>query len=168
MIEQRRRKIDRMESAIELQVFGRVGGSGSKSVYPTKKTNGSTGIVVAPASKYQKPWMESVKWAFLEKYTEFFLPLDGAIRLWIIFYLPRPKGHYKKNGELTAKGKRHPYPDKRIGPDLTKAIRSTEDALNGLAYTDDKRVTKIIAEWQWRDKPGSDIKIDSLQELVKR
>lgn len=155
-----------MESVIELEVFGRVGGSGSKSAYPIKKQNGSTGIAIAPASKYSKPWMEAVKWAFLQKYGQHFMPLRGAIRLRVIFYLPRPKGHYKKNGELSAKGQRHPYPDKRIGPDLTKAIRSTEDALNGLAYGDDKQTVKIIADWQWRDKSGADIKIDSLQDQI--
>jgi len=142
---------------IELEVFGRVGGSGSKNFYKG---------IVAPASKYQKPWRDSVTWAFLEKYGRHFMPFDGAIQLTVLFYLPRPASHFKKSGELSAEGERHPYPDKRSAPDLTKAVRNTEDALNRLAYVDDKRVVMIIARWLWREQPGATVIVEKMENSV--
>ena len=79
------------------------------------------------------------------------------------FFKRRPDSHFKKNGELTAKGRRHPYPDKRQEPDADKALRATGDALSGLAYTDDKRIVTIIGKWRWREQPGADIAITALQ-----
>lgn len=147
---------------IELQVIGRVGGSGSKSAYPVKKANGSTGVAIAPASKFQKPWMDSVRWAFLQTYSRHFMPFRGAIMFQAVFYLPRPKGHYKKDGKLSKEGQRHPYPDKRSAPDLDKATRSTKDALSGFAYKDDKQVVCNNVAWEWRTIAGAEIRIEQI------
>jgi len=153
---------------IKLNVHGRVGGSGSKTVFRTKQASGKMSFNVTPASKYQKPWMESVKWAFLQKYSQHFMPYDGAIVFQATFYLPRPKGHFKKNGELSKEGHRHPLPDRRSAPDLDKAVRATKDALSGLVYKDDKLVVEQHAYWRWRDQPGADISVGSLQEKTQR
>lgn len=148
---------------IELSVHGRVGGSGSKTVFRTKGVNGKTSFNVTPASKHQKPWMQSVKWAFLQKYGQCIAPFSEAVIFQVIFYKPRPGNHYKKNGGLSKEGLRHPFPDKRQEPDIDKAVRATKDALSGLAYKDDKLVVDQHAFWRWRAQPGADISV-SLKE----
>lgn len=62
--------------------------------------------------------------------------LTGPIRMEYDFRFPRPKYHFRKNGELK--------PNAPIWhttkPDLTKVIRSTEDALTGIVWRDDSLV----------------------------
>ena len=118
---------------IELFVNGKPRTAGSKSAFFNKKTGK---IIVAPAGKYQKPWMEMVRWAAIEKgYNGKFI-LEGAIKLTIEFTFRRPKSHFKKNGELTKSA--HPYHTTK--PDLTKLTRAVEDALTGLIWIDDSQI----------------------------
>ena len=147
----------------KLEVLGRVGGSGSKTVFRTKQASGKMSFNVTPASEYQKPWMQSVKWAFIQAYSSRVIPLVGPIVFQVTFYKPRPQSHFKKNGELSTEGLRHPFPESRIEPDVDKAVRATKDALTGLAYKDDKLVVEQHAFWRWRDRPGAEIYIKLLE-----
>lgn len=58
---------------------------------------------------------------------------DAPIALRFVFHMPRPKS--------TPKREKHPMKK----PDLSKLIRSTEDALSGVAFRDDARVVSIEA-----------------------
>ena len=61
------------------------------------------------------------------------LVLDGAIRLTVAFYLPRPK-KFKRGvpaAHLTA-------------PDWDKLARSIGDALSGVVYHDDKQIVEAV------------------------
>lgn len=57
---------------------------------------------------------------------------EGAIVLSLVFYLPKPKSAAKSVV----------YPTKR--PDLSKLIRSTEDALKGVLWVDDSQVVDLL------------------------
>ncbi len=61
-------------------------------------------------------------------------PLDCPVVLTATFYLPRPK----------SAPKRVIYPATK--PDLSKLVRSIEDALSKIAYTDDARIVKLNIE----------------------
>jgi Holliday junction resolvase RusA-like endonuclease len=68
-------------------------------------------------------------------------PLTGALECGFHFVMPRPKAHYrtgKHAGELRPDAP-HYHTTK---PDLTKLIRSTEDALTGFAWVDDSQLAR--------------------------
>jgi Holliday junction resolvase RusA-like endonuclease len=65
--------------------------------------------------------------------------LDEELIVATVFYMPRPKHHYKKGGDLTAEGQRHDKPLTK--PDALKLMRSTEDALTGVVWSDDAVIT---------------------------
>ena len=105
---------------IELFVHGRIATAGSKSAFLNKKTGK---IIMAPAGKYQKPWMEAVKWTAIEKGYNGKMLLEGAIKLSIQFVFLRPKSHLKKDGGLTKSARKH----HTTKPDLCKCTRAVED-----------------------------------------
>ena len=65
---------------------------------------------------------------------------DIPVRLRIEFRMRRPKGHYKKNGELKPDAERW-HANK---PDVSKLVRSTEDAMIGTVLLDDSRVSELL------------------------
>lgn len=71
----------------------------------------------------------------LHKYGQ---PMQGPVRLSInaVFKLPKAKQHQA--------GK--PYTGK---PDIDNVVKCIQDALNGLAYEDDKQVTELIANMRY-------------------
>jgi len=58
---------------------------------------------------------------------------DGAIRLAVVFFLPRPKS-------APTRVKYH-----LTRPDLSKLVRAVEDPLTGILWSDDSRVVDIVA-----------------------
>ena len=86
------------------------------------------------SSKKVKPWREAVYWAAIEAKgkTKCVTPMDGPLKADFIFVLPRP-----------ATVKRH-FADRK--PDLSKLIRSTEDALvDAELIADDARIVVYFA-----------------------
>lgn len=67
--------------------------------------------------------------------------LEGAIAAEIIGVFPIPKSVSKKQRELMEQGK-VPY-TKKI--DIDNLVKSIMDALNGIAYDDDKQVVQLLA-----------------------
>lgn len=90
--------------------------------------------VMIESSKNVKPWRESVKWTAFAAVGTGWTPLDGPLWCEMVFSLPRPK----------SAPKRIQHPDKK--PDLSKLIRSTEDALTDAGvWEDDARVVRVLA-----------------------
>ena len=69
-------------------------------------------------------------------------PLSGPVSLAVDFVLPRPKSRTRKSNR-----------DKRIHhhakPDLDNLLKSTKDALTGLAWGDDAQVCQVRAYKTW-------------------
>lgn len=84
--------------------------------------------VLLESSKYVKPWREAVKCAAIAAFTGSPRPIvSGPVAFHAIFTLVRPKKP------------KAPVPDRT--PDLSKLIRSTEDALTEVgAWEDDARI----------------------------
>ncbi len=91
-------------------------------------------IAVRDASKNQD-WKASVSFSAIQALADR-PPFEGALRLRIIFVMPRPRDHYRANGQVKATA---PSLHTKT-PDQTKLLRSTEDALTGILWRDDAQI----------------------------
>lgn len=118
---------------ISLTVYGLPAPQGSKR-------HVGNGVMIE-SSKKVKPWRQDVKQAALDAVAGLtdWTPLDGPLVASMVFTFARPKGHYRtgRNAHLL----RDSAPLRPHGmPDLSKILRSTEDALKGVVWHDDARV----------------------------
>ena len=105
--------------------IGTPGPQGSKRFMGTR---GGRGVLIE-SSKKVKPWREAVVWAAREAGGR----VVGPVVVEMIFTLPKPKSAPKR---------RKLWPDRK--PDLSKLVRSTEDALTDAgAWEDDARVVEL-------------------------
>jgi Holliday junction resolvase RusA-like endonuclease len=84
----------------------------------------------------------------------------GPLEVWFQFYLPRPKSHFGKTG---LRGAASYYPT--VKPDVTKLVRSTEDALKGITWADDSQIVTQWSEKRYAEpgtRPGCYIRIAEL------
>lgn len=73
--------------------------------------------------------------------------LHGALDLQLTVYVARPGSHYRVGGKLSKAGVRNWYPVRT--PDLDNALKLVQDALNGLAFKDDKQIVRAEVERRW-------------------
>jgi crossover junction endodeoxyribonuclease RusA len=111
-------------------------------------------------SKAVGPWREAVR-AETQQAMAGRAPLDGALSVRMVFYLPRPKAHMSARGGVkpSAPG----WPAGR--PDLDKACRAVADALTaGGAWRDDSQMCVLVAEKLYADDypPGALITVEEL------
>lgn len=120
--------------SLSFRVYGIASGMGSKKAFLPK---GWTRPIVTDSNRNLKAWQSLV--AEAANHALAALPanerelLRGPVRLTLAFYLPRPQSLSKK---VTAHIK---------APDCSKLIRSTEDAMTGVVYADDRQVVEIVA-----------------------
>lgn len=155
---------------ISLTVYGLPAPQGSKR-------HVGNGVMIE-SSKKVKPWRQDVKQAALDAVAglDGWTPLDGPLVASMVFAFARPKGHYRtgRNAHLL----RDAAPPRPHGmPDLSKILRSTEDALKGIVWHDDARVvgyTRLGKFYAGTDAPdvlsmpGCVIRVWPLDEAVGR
>ena len=91
------------------------------------------------ASKKTRPWMDSVRAAAAAvSGPEFFAAKGTPVRVWIHFYLPRPKNLPKKVWSVQTKK-----------PDVDKLARAVLDGMTGVFYEDDSQVVELMATKQY-------------------
>lgn len=142
---------------IVIRVYGMPAPQGSKRFVGRSKSG--RGIVVESSRKVA-PWREAVKHAALAV-LQGAAPLDGPLVAWMHFTLPKPQSAPKR---------RRTYPDRT--PDLSKLIRSTEDALTDAGlWADDARVVRVLASKQYPSEgedalhiPGAVIRVCGIEE----
>ncbi|MFE4658103.1 RusA family crossover junction endodeoxyribonuclease [Streptomyces hydrogenans] len=133
--------------ALTLAVRGTPGPQGSKS-------HKGGGRMVESSAKV-KPWREAVRHAAViaVEATPGWQRLDGPLRLDVVFFFDRPKSHFGtgRNADvLKASAPATPI----AAPDLSKLIRSTEDAITDSgAWHDDSRVAVVTAAKRWVHDP---------------
>jgi Holliday junction resolvase RusA-like endonuclease len=121
--------------AISITVYGQPAPQGSKR-------HVGNGVMIE-SSKKVKPWRADVKAAATTAVDMLpgWAPLDGPLSVSMVFTTLRPKGHYgtgRNAGIVKASAPSRPA----TIPDLSKLVRSTEDALTGLVWADDARVVE--------------------------
>jgi Holliday junction resolvase RusA-like endonuclease len=145
---------------ITIEVVGIPRPGGSKTPGQTKTGK----LFVRPANPLTKVWREEVDVAARQQYSGRLL--DGPIEMVYEFRFPRPKRHFGtgKNSQIL----KATAPLWHTGkPDLTKIIRSTEDSLTGVVWTDDSRVCKRFEKKRYchlGELPGVHLKIQEVHE----
>ena len=130
--------------------------------------------VMVEVSKRVKPWRYAVNQAAQDMCR---CPLDGNVTMDVVFIFPRPKSHFgtgKNSQRLKPLAPTH----HKFKPDLSKLIRSTEDALTGIAYQDDSQICELRASKRYAaigEQPGAIItlhpktdphRINALQQRI--
>lgn len=121
-----------MSDAVGFTVIGTPKPAGSK--YAAKTKDGRVYVRDASASRGGTEWRKQVA-ETARRAMGARDPLDGPLFLVLRFYVGRPKGHFGRRGLLP---NARPYPTTR--PDLTKLVRSVEDACTGIVWRDDSQV----------------------------
>jgi len=101
------------------------------------------------SSKKAKPWRQDVKLDSRRQYKD--VPLTGPVEMEIVFWLPRPKSHFRTGrhaGELKPNAPSH---STSAGQgDIDKLARCTLDGLSakcgGSVIADDSLVVKLSLE----------------------
>lgn len=143
-------------SVIQITVYGSPAPQGSKRFLGIKGGHG----VMVESSKAVKPWREAVKYAALVDARR----VAGPVEVEMIFTLKKPASAPKRI---------RTWPDKK--PDLSKLVRSTEDALTDAGvWEDDARVVKTASEKCFPGThplslpvPGATIRIWSVSERAE-
>lgn len=155
-------------SAVAFDVVGTPAPQGSKRAFVVKGR-----AVMAESSKKVKPWRQDVKAAAIDAITGIvaghlepgWTSLSGPVELRIVFRMPRPGYHFRTGARAHELKPNAPtYVAKR--PDLSKLIRSTEDALteSGI-YRDDAQVARLVVEQVYADGPtGAHIAVTPLED----
>ena len=120
---------------IQITVMGLPAPQGSKRY--VGQSRAGRGILVESSAKV-KPWREDVRAAceqFIDSKDLGLYPLDCPLRVRMVFTLPAPSSLPKKRPS-------HPMRT----PDLSKLVRSTEDAITSAGlWRDDARVVECTA-----------------------
>jgi Holliday junction resolvase RusA-like endonuclease len=124
---------------IAFTVLGRPAPAGSKRGFYNKKAGR---VIITDDSKRSKPWKAHVAAAACDAMAD--APfLEGALELDVVFYVPRPKGHFGAKGNVLLSAPEFPA----VKPDLLKLTRAVEDALSGICYRDDAQiVTEVLCK----------------------
>ena len=128
---------------IVITVFGKPAPQGSKRAFAVRGKGGvPTGRVAVIESSHDrvKSWSQAVIDAAVGLDELHSWPLEGPLKIGLIFALPRPKGHYRTG--RNASQLRDSAPRFPAGvPDLSKLLRATEDALTDAGvWRDDAQV----------------------------
>jgi len=118
---------------------------GSKKAFVIKGTNRA--VITDAGGKNTKEWRDTVASTARAAYHG--APLEGPLELIITFKMPRPKSHYRANGELKPNAPRW----HTIRPDATKLVRSTEDALTHILWKDDAQIVIQNVSKAYADGP---------------
>lgn len=105
-----------------------------------------------------KDYENLVRWSCKSKYKD--KPLNGPIRVDIIFYMLIPKGTSKKRTKAKIKG--DILPTKR--PDWDNMAKAITDALNGIAYNDDNQIVETHIYKYFSDNPRAEVKITQIKK----
>lgn len=91
-------------------------------------------------------------------------PIDGPVKLTLLFILPRPKSHYRtgRNASIL----KDTAPQWHTGtPDLDKLLRAVCDSLTGIVWHDDKQVSGCIATKCYGIDIGVHVIVEPMEKL---
>jgi crossover junction endodeoxyribonuclease RusA len=108
-----------------------------------------------------KPWRQDVKYAAMQHQSPDW-DTTAPMILSVVFRFQRPKSHFNKNG-LRSSAPQHCT--SASNGDLDKLLRSTNDALTGILFDDDRQVVSTDATKRYcigNEPPGAIITLTAL------
>ena len=128
--------VPRMIDHVTFDVEGVPSPGGSKNAFLNRRTGRV--VVTCAGGKKTKTWRAAVaaqaRLVFAGRD-----PIAPPVGLFVEFRMPRPKSHYLADGRVSPSAPYVPI----VRPDATKLLRSTEDAMTGIAYVDDAQIHEI-------------------------
>lgn len=115
---------------------------------------------VAYKAREDTKYEQTIKDAYNATYSGI-KPLDGYLRVIIDAWFPIPASTSRKQRAEMIAG--HILPDKK--PDIDNITKSILDALNGLAWEDDKQVVQISVSKRY-EYPGHPVGLDVFIKLL--
>ena len=146
------------QDRVWFDVVGMPAPGGSKNAFRNPRTGRI--VVVDAGGKRNKDWRAAVAAAGREAMQGREMPAPPLL-FTVLFRMPRPAAHLNRHGKLRRTSPVLPI----VRPDLTKLVRSTEDALTGIAWHDDSHIAE---QWVARmyahpgEQPGARITISSI------
>jgi hypothetical protein len=167
--------LDLNPQRVVFDVRGKPQPAGSKKAFPIRRKEGggwvATGkVAVVDDNPKTKGWQAEVRAEAADAMMRAAGPArgaefdpapplwDGPLGLAVIFTLRRPKGHFgtgRNAGVVRASA--CPWPI--VKPDATKLLRSIEDALTGVVWTDDAQVVEQLATKRYGEPEGAHVQI---------
>jgi len=121
---------------------------GSKRAFINRKTGRP---IITEDCKSTRDWRTAVVFAANEQFEH---PFTGPLSVRFDFLFLRPRAHFGTGRNVECLKKSAPiYP--AVRPDTTKLIRSTEDALKGIAWKDDAQVVTQFACKRYAQRGGA-------------
>ena len=132
------------DDSITIQVNGLPKPQGSKTFKGLSKSGRA---ILTESSTGSRHWRQDVK---LDSKAQYQGPvIAGPVFLSIVFWMPRPKAHYR-TGKFAGQLKPNAPMYAPTSPDLDKLIRCTLDGLQakcgGTVFEDDSQVVALVAE----------------------
>lgn len=111
-------------------------------------------------AKGNAEWKQTV--AYTARQLFHYAPARCALRVAVVFVMPRPKGHF---GSGRNAGRLKPNAPKyhTVKPDATKLMRALEDALTGILWADDTLIAEQAVSKVYGDKPGASVTVVALE-----
>lgn len=114
-----------------------------------------TGFIYTP--KKTVNYETLIKELFIMKYPDF-QPIEGPVEMVLNAWLKMPKSSNKKTGAMLIGEIR---PTKK--PDMSNILKSVEDALNNLAYNDDKQIVELTLKKRFSHRPRIELEIAEIK-----
>lgn len=165
-----------MGQTISLTVYGKPEPRGSKQAFvplhpktkqPYRRQGGGIVVSTVDDNRKSKGWMETI--AHEARGIFPYDPLDGAVRVSLTFFMPRPRYHYgtgRNAGTLKPAFVEIPH---TVKPDRLKLARAVEDALTGVLYADDAQTVDGPVSKRYAgpdEQPRVEIIIEELEGVV--
>jgi Holliday junction resolvase RusA-like endonuclease len=141
-------------------VYGQPQTAGSKRAFAFRRHDGSLGASVTDDNAKGAGWKGDVAKAARTVFTGDLL--TGALRVSMVFYRPRPKGHFNSSHGLNKAGRDSIAPTTK--PDVLKLARCAEDALTGVVWRDDALIVTETLEKKW----GEPARLVMVIETIER
>ncbi len=112
-------------------------------------------VIITEDNKRSSPWRAVVSEMAMQAVSGV---LEGPLAVRFDFVVTRPKGHYG-SGKNTNVLKRSAPAFPAVKPDVSKYVRSTEDALKGILWRDDAQVVTQAATKRYGPQAGCRIRV---------
>ena len=153
---------------IRFTVLGKAEPAGSKKAFAIRnrsgqivtRSNGSPVIAVTDDNRKSRGWKNDVAAAARAEYRGELL--RGPIKLTLVFYRPRPKGHYRTGrnaGQLKPDAPKYPT----TKPDVLKLARGVEDACTNVVWFDDAQIVVESLEKRFGEPSRVEVCIEPVE-----